>query len=122
MSITKKELAKHAIKGPLSKVKAAREVLKERALDLLNKYESIIDKAIEKGDFETAAEHVRWLLEHTGHEDGERIIDPSAAKVKEVAQGPVGPQIHIGIALSGSHQSKQLGSHIIEAEVIKKNE
>lgn len=115
MSITRKELDATGIKGPLSKVRAARQVLKERALDLLNKYEAIIDKAVEAGQLDIAAEHIQWLIEHTGNEDGERIIDPSASKVKEVDSNR-GPTIQIGIALSGP-APKQLGP-IVEAEVI----
>lgn len=103
------------------KVKEAREALRERALDLLNKYETIIDLAIAKGDFEVAGEHVQWLLEHMPAEDGDRLIDPSAATVKEVASGPVGPSIQIGIALT-SPKPKELAPVVIEAEVVKPKE
>lgn len=102
------------------KVKEAREALRERALDLLNKYETIIDGAIAKGDFETAAEHTQWLLEHVAAEDGERLIDPSAATVKEVSSGPTGPSIQIGIALTGPIKPKELPAvNIIDVDPIK---
>lgn len=102
------------------KVKEAREALRERALDLLNKYETIIDLAIAKGDFETAGEHVQWLIEHTAAEDGERIIDPSAAKAKElVQQQQLGPSIQIGIALTSPPKLKELPEVVLDAEVIK---
>lgn len=100
------------------KVREAREALRERALALLDKYEIIIDSAIAKGDLEVAGEHVQWLLEHMPAEEGERVIDPSAAKPKEVAAQNLGPQIQIGIALT-SPKPKELPPSIIEAEVIK---
>lgn len=99
------------------KVKEAREALRERALDLLNKYETIIDSAIAHNDFETAAKHTQWLLEHMAAEDGERIIDPSAAKVKEI-EGTRGPMIQIGIALTTPKTPLALPSSI-DAEIIK---
>lgn len=99
------------------RVREAREVLRERAVDLLAKYELIIDQAIKDGKLEVAAEHVQWLLEHTAAEDGERIIDPSAAKPKEI-QGSTGPTIQIGIAL-GTDKPKTIGPQVIEAEVLK---
>lgn len=99
------------------RVKEAREALREKALDILAKYETIIDLAVAKGDLETAAAHVQWLLEHMPAEDGERLIDSSAAKIKEI-QGSTGPTIQIGIALTPT--PKQLPSQpVLDAEVIK---
>ncbi len=89
--------------GPLNrfpKVKEARELLKQKAADLLAKYERIIDEAIIAQQFEVAAKHVQWLIEHMPEEDGVRLIDASAAKAVEV-QGKIGPSIQIGIALGG---------------------
>lgn len=97
------------------RVKEAREALREQALDWLNKYSIIIDKAIDEGKLDVAAEHVRWIIEHTANEDGERIIDPSAAKPKEI-QGSQGPTIQIGIALDA--KPKELAPHVIDIEPI----
>lgn len=102
-----------------SKVKMAREILREKALEILAKYELIIDKALEKGDFETAAKHTQWLLEHMPNEEGERLIDPSAAKPKEVERGS-GPSIQIGLVLGGLSETKKLPpSDLIDVEVLK---
>lgn len=99
------------------KVKEARELLRERSLDLYLKYEHIIDMAIEKGELDVAAEHVKWLIEHMPAQDGERMIDSSAAKPKEI-QGQLGPSIQIGIAL-GPAKVRELPPPTIDAEVIK---
>ena len=111
------------------RVREAREALAGKALAILQKYEMIIDLAIAKGDFETAETAARWLLEHMPNEDGQRLIDPSAAKVQE-ADGPRGPTIQIGVML-GPPPSSSSGSlppiptvqalppDSIEAEVIK---
>lgn len=83
------------------RVKEAREALRERAVDLFEKYWSLIQKAEDAGQFDVAMEHARWLVEHMpAGEAGERMIDSSAAKPKEI-EGPKGPQIQIGIALGG---------------------
>lgn len=86
------------------KVRQARELLASKALDVLNQYQKIIMEAMASGDYETAAKHTQWLLEHMPAENGTRLIDPSAAKPKEV-EGPKGPQIAIGIALGGMNKS-----------------
>ena len=86
------------------KVKEAREALREKALAILDKYEEIIQKALEAGDYETAAKHTQWLIEHMPNEAGERMIDSSAANPKQIESGPVAPTIQIGIALGGVQQ------------------
>lgn len=99
------------------KVREAREAIREKALDWLLKYETIIDLAIAKGDLDVAAEHTRWVIEHMPNEEGDRMIDSSAAKPKEVQGGPQGPTIQIGIALGT--KPRELPPVTIDAEVIK---
>lgn len=90
------------------KVREAREALKAKALALFEKYEAIIDKAIAAGDLEVAATHVQWLIEHMPNEDGERMIDATAAKPKKLETAKTGPSIQIGIALGGMNKPKTL--------------
>lgn len=103
------------------RVKEARELLRSKTVDLLNKYELIIDRAIARGDLEIAETATRWLLEHMPAEDGERLIDPSATKPPPPPPPPPavllpsGPTIQIGIALGGMAETKGL---LPAAEVI----
>lgn len=83
-----------------SRVKEAREVLKNKAADILEMQIAIIQLAIAKGDFETAAKANQFLLEHMPEEDGERMIEISVDKPKQVEKGS-GPHIQIGFALGG---------------------
>lgn len=89
------------------KVKEAREVLKEKALELVELQMTIIKEAIANGNFEAASKATQWLIEHMPNEDGERLIDSSAAKPKELEGTRSGPAIQIGIALGGI-QRKEL--------------
>ena len=87
-------------KDHFPKVREAREALKEKALELFEAYLLIIKDAHASGNFEVAAQHMQWLIEHMPKgDDGERVIDESAAKPKSV-ETPKGPTIQIGIALS----------------------
>jgi hypothetical protein len=103
------------------KVKEAREALRERALELYERHLALIDRAAEEGKIEYALEASQWLIEHMpASDDGERMIDSSAAKVKEVSGGSSGPTIQIGIALGPNKvQVKELGSQVVEAEILK---
>lgn len=104
------------------RVKEAREALRAKALELYEKHIALIDKAADEGKIEAALQASQWLIEHMpAGNDGERMIDASAAKVKEIASGPSGPTIQIGIALGPGIKPKELGSHVVDAEVIKKN-
>jgi hypothetical protein len=91
-----------------SKVKEAREALKEQALELFNTYVLIINQAINDKDYETAHKATQWLIEHMPAEDGVRMIDSSASRPKESEQKSLGPAIQIGIALSGQPPRKAL--------------
>lgn len=91
-------------KAFFSKVKIARDLLRERSEEILKQYLLIVDEARAAGDYETAAKAMIWLMEHmpADAEDGARIVDVSVdKKVQEVKTGPVGPAIQIGIAVGG---------------------
>lgn len=95
-----------------SSVKKARAALKERAFITYEKLIKIIDMAAAAGDFETAAKYAWMLIEHTPKEDGESVIEESAAKPKQVADsGHRGPVIQIGVKVGGT--SKDLPEAVV---------
>lgn len=84
------------------RVKEAREALRERAIEILETYLTVVNEARAKGDFETALDGLKWLVEHMPNEEGERMVDVSAAKPTVGSGGGSAPQpIQIGIALGG---------------------
>lgn len=91
------------------KVKEARQVLKDRAVEILETYLQVCRDARDAGDYETAAKSLQWLIEHMPNDGGETVIDPSAAKPKVNDKAlPTGPAIQIGIALGGVGQRQAL--------------
>lgn len=91
-----------------SKVKQAREAIKERAIELVELQFQIIVEAIAKGQLEVAAKANQFLLEHAAEdEEGNRILDMSIDKPK-VIEGYQGPSIQIGLNLGGMNQPKAL--------------
>jgi hypothetical protein len=87
-----------------SKVSAAREILKNRAEELINEYIDIAKQAKAAGDYESAYKALQWLIEHAPRdEDGSGVVDRSPDKdvqaPKQIEGG--GPRIQIGIALGG---------------------
>ena len=99
------------------KVKLAREALKERAAEILESYISLAAEARAAGEFDVAAEILWKLIDHIPEEDGERMIDGSVDKPKQV-EGQTGPSIQIGIALGGTNQ-KQLPPQIVNVSPIE---
>lgn len=85
----------------LSSVRKARLALKARASEILDAYLAAIKLAQAEGDFETATKSYQWLMEHMPDEDGEKLVDVSIDKVKQLDDRPTAPSIHIGFALSG---------------------
>lgn len=84
-----------------SRVQEAREALRDRAIDILEAMLAVTVEARANKDYEVAADTLKWLYEHLPSDaDGNRVIDSSAAKVKEI-EAPTGPQIAIGIQLGG---------------------
>ena len=98
-----------------SSVKKAREALKGKALEHYEKLVKIIDMAAAAGDFETAGKYAWMLIEHMPKEDGEAVIDESAAKPKQLERGASGPIIQIGFKLGGI-EAKQLEPTTIDIE------
>lgn len=93
-----------------SSVKKARQALKDRSYETYEKLLKIIDMAAAAGDFETAAKYAWMLIEHTPKDEGETVIDTSAAKAPaQIDQGPRGPLIQIGVKIGGvNHQPAEL--------------
>ncbi len=110
MSITQKELLAHKSQGPLSKVRAAREILRERAIELIESYISLAAEAKEAGKFDVASEILWKLIDHIPKEDLEGIIDAPSSKPVQVSDQENGPRIQIGIALGGLKTTKELPS------------
>ena len=105
-SLEKRETAPTAVVHSggnyFSSVKKARLALKEKALATYEKLNKIIDMAAAAGDFETAAKYAWMLIEHTPSEDGETVIDGSAAKPKLIEDGGhKGPVIQINMKMGG---------------------
>ena len=91
------------------KVKAAREELAKKAGIIFDEYMDVIAKAKDAGDYETAAKHLQWLIDHMpADNEGDRMIDQSVDKKQEViSQLPVGPNIQIGIKVGGSGDDRK---------------
>lgn len=94
-----------------SKVKVARELLRERASEILDNYLDVIAKAKDAGDYETASKSLQWLIEHMPSEDdGVRVVDVSVDKKTQEVKQDTRPTIQIGINVGGVQQPKQLES------------
>ena len=92
-------------KGFFTKVKVARELLKEKSEEILKEYLDVVQKAKDSGDYETAAKALQWLIEHMpADEDGERMVAQSVDKKQEVVEKQTGPAIQIGIQVGGAGQ------------------
>lgn len=93
-------------KGYFSKVREAREALKEKALEVYALQVRIIEEALAAQEFEVAAKANQWLIEHMPADDeGTRMVDPNVDKPKTV-EASSGPSIQIGVVLGGSAQKK----------------
>jgi hypothetical protein len=91
-----------------SKVRIARELLKEKSEEILKQYLQVVDEARAAGDYETAAKALQWLIDHMPADDeGGRLVEQSVDKKQVVEKGPTGPAIQIGIQVGGTNQ-KQL--------------
>lgn len=89
-------------KQMFSKVRAARELLRERASEILQQYLAVVAETQAAGEYEVAAKSLQWLIEHMPSEDdGSRIVERSVDKEQQQIQGPTGPSIQIGIQVGG---------------------
>lgn len=101
-----------------TKVKLARELLREKSEEILAEYMEIIRLAKENKDFDVAAKELRWLIEHMADEEGTRIVEQSVDKKQQPAeQTQKGPNIQIGIAVGGLGGKKELPKPI-EVEIL----
>lgn len=99
-------------------VRKARVALKEKALEILEEYRSLIKQAAAAGKYEAALEAQRWLVDHIPADEGERLVDMSVDKPRQIEGGPKGPTIQVGIALGGiAHRRIQGGSPVIDGDV-----
>lgn len=120
---SKKPINKLPATAYFSKVKIARQLLREKSEEILAEYLDIVAKAKDAGDYEVAAKSLQWLIDHMpADDDGSRVVDQSVDKKQEVVEkGPVGPTIKIGIAVGGLGGQKALpkpGTIPITAEII----
>jgi hypothetical protein len=103
------------------KVQAAREILRERAMEILEAYLATIAEARAAGDFEVATKCLQFLMEHMPEEEGVRLLDISVDRPREV-ESKGGPAINIGIALGGMNQPKELPAVIDVQPIPPKND
>ncbi len=85
------------------KVKIARELLREKAELIFQEYMDVIQRAKDAGNYEVAAKHLQWLIDHMPADEGEdRMVGQSVDKVApQIQQGPEAPRIQIGIKVGG---------------------
>lgn len=90
---------------PFPRVALAREVLKERATEIIEAYLALAAKASEAGKEDVAADILWKLIDHMPRDGGSGIIDSSKSKPPTGSTGgsalPTGPTINIGLALGG---------------------
>jgi hypothetical protein len=104
-------------KGIFTRVKVARELLRQKAEEIFTEYMDVIQKAKDSGNYDAAAKHLQWLMEHMpAEEDGTRMVDSSVDKRTEVIDSkPSGPAIQIGIKVGGiGENQKKLPAPIVE--------
>lgn len=117
------------IGGPaFSSVRKAREALKARANEILDRYIRGLDMALANGDYETFQKGYQYLLDHMPAEDGERLVEVSIDKTATEKQlGSGGPQVQIGVIIGGVEAARQLtdGTHpdvqVINVESVKED-
>ena len=97
---------------------SVRDLLREKAQELLQSYLDTIVEARAAGEFKDALEAQWKLIEHMPADAaGNRIIDSSVDKqAKEAGPKRIGPQIQIGIKMGGSPEPKTLAPHVIDVE------
>lgn len=88
-------------------VKEAREALRDKALKILEDYLSVVKAAQDAGDYEVASKSLQWLMEHMPEEEGQKMIEASIDKPKQV-EGAKAPVIQIGFAIGGISAPQEL--------------
>lgn len=103
--------------GPsFSKVRKAREAIREHAEELYQEYRAVARHAVAKGDFETAEKVYRYLLDHITDDDGSSLMSPSVDKPKQIEGGTKGPAITIGVAIGGLGQKQLPAVEVIDVK------
>src|SRR5256885_583045 len=91
-----------------SKVKEAREALRDKAVDLFTGYLTLIQTAQAAEEFQVAAEGYQFLMKHLPKDEaGLTLLDAPVDK-QPTKGGSVGPTIQIGIALGPRPEVKAL--------------
>lgn len=103
-----------------SKAIEARQVLSDRAVDIIEAYLALASEARAAGDFEVAADILWKLIDHMPRVESVGIIDSPASQPVEDS-GSKGPQISIGVQLGGMTRLPITleAQNPIEAEIIK---
>lgn len=105
-------------KSTFTKIQAARQLLRERAEEILNDYLAVVNEARAEHQPEVAIKALQWLIEHMpADEDGGKPIDTSIDKNIQPVQVDSRPAIQIGIQLGGVN-IKQKALPKASAEVI----
>lgn len=111
-------MPKSRSKGYFPKVKEARQVLADKAVEILETYVATIKAAQAAGDYEVAAQSLQWLMEHMPEDpEGTTLVDVSVDKVKAAELGG-GPNIMIGFKIGGLPEAKALPEPIIEVVAV----
>jgi hypothetical protein len=87
--------------GYFPRVREARELLREKALGILEDYIETVKAAQEAGDYEIALKSLQWLMEHMPEDEGQRMLETGVDKEKQVQKGNTGTAINIGVAIGG---------------------
>jgi hypothetical protein len=101
-----------------SKVTVARQLLRDKAEDILKEYLDIAAQAKAAGDYESAYKALQWLIDHMPKEgDGEALVGRSADKEAPQlpSSGDSKPRIMIGIQVGGAQKALPTAT-IVEAD------
>lgn len=99
----------------LPAVKKARQALKEHSEEIYQEFRAAIKLAIAHGKYAEGLAAYQWLIDHIPAEDGERVVDSSVDKQKQVESGNQGPIIQIGVNL-GRIPQKVLPEPVIDVD------
>lgn len=91
-----------------SKVKEAREALRDKAVELFTGYMALIQTAQAAEEFQVAAEGYQFLMKHLPKDEAGLTLLDSPVDKQVVKTGSSGPTIQIGIALGPRPEVKAL--------------
>ena len=100
------------------RVKAAREALRVKAEIILSDFQILIKEAAAAGKYDAALSAQQWLIEHLPDEDGERVVNISVDKPKQIEQYN-GPSIMIGLPLGGMTPPVEEIPPAVDVRVVK---